>query len=399
MNLLRDANVASPCYVYDVDAIAAEVKALVDALNDERHLVAYAIKANAAGTVVKAVAAAGAGADLVSGGELEVALACGIDPTRIVMSGVAKSEREIDRALNIGLHAIQAESVEELSRVAARAQTLGKIGRISLRVNPGVEIDSHAHIATGHDEAKFGIPVGDLPAAWDVIDSDDALHAVGVSTHVGSMLSTPNPYLESALTVCQVASARRAANNGKDLEFVDFGGGFGIDQGTGTVAPPAQFAAAALKLMRDQKLGDLQLVLEPGRAIVGPHGVLIARRVQVKESGERRWLMIDAGMNDLIRPALYASKHRVEPLSRAPGGTPWRVVGPVCESSDDFGEHPLGEPPEAVVIRDAGAYGFAMASEYNGRPLATEVFISGGQVAKVSPGRTEKAWVEDRLRA
>lgn len=397
--LLAEAGVATPAYVYDVGAIRAAVRDAEAAFGDAPHVLAYAVKANTAGTIVRAVGEAGGGADVVSGGELAVVLGAGIDPERVVMSGVAKTDDELERAITADILAIQLESVEEIARVAARARALGRRARVSLRVNPAVRIDSHAHVATGHDEAKFGIVQSDVAAAWQQIDArPDALDAVGVSTHVGSMLETPAPYLESARVVCAVARSRRETN--RQLRFVDFGGGFGIDYGAGPVRPPAEFVRAGLDLIRKEGLGDLALVVEPGRALVAPFGVLVASVVQDKRSGDRRWCMIDAGMNDLIRPALYQAHHRIEPLERPPGGTEWQVVGPVCESADDFGLHPLGEAlPATVVIRDAGAYGFTMASEYNGRPLPAEVFCEDGQVIRARPSPGVQAWVRSRLEA
>ncbi|MBX3182483.1 MAG: diaminopimelate decarboxylase [Polyangiaceae bacterium] len=395
--LLAASGLETPAYVYDLDAIQDATSRLVSALGPG-NLVAYAVKANSAGSVVRAVAEAGAGADLVSGGELQVALACGITPERIVMSGVAKSDAELDRAISLGLCAIQVESVEELPRVSARAAALGAVGRVSLRINPGVEIDSHAHIATGHDEAKFGILEQDLPAALEILRREASLSLVGVSTHVGSMLREPEPYLESARVVCQVALHCRAS--GHPLEFVDFGGGFGIDYGGEPADAPEVFARAALGLLAEWGLADLRLVVEPGRALVGPYGVLLTRAIQTKRSGGRHTLMIDAGMNDLIRPALYAAKHRVEPCDALPGALPFRVVGPVCESSDDFGEHPLGDAPSGLfVVRDAGAYGFTMASEYNGRALPGEISVRAGRVVKAAPSPGVAAWVTRRLEA
>lgn len=397
--LLAAAGLPTPVYLYDLDGIEGAARDLVAALNDERHLVAYAIKANSAASIVRRIASAGCGADLVSGGELEVALACGMEPRRIVMSGVAKSDQEIDRAISLGLLAIQAESVSELPRIAARAKAQGQLARVSLRVNPGVEIDSHAHIATGHDEAKFGIVERDLGAAFEYVKANPtALCITGISTHVGSMLRDPEPYLESAKTVCAVA--RTWLQRKGSLEFVDFGGGFGIDYGEGPCEPPSSFARSALGLLEQQGLSALGLVIEPGRALVGPFGVLATRVLQLKQSGERRWAMVDAGMNDLIRPALYAAKHRIEPAAELPHGVSWRVVGPVCESSDDFGEHLLcAEPRGVLVIRDAGAYGYAMASEYNGRALPGEIFVSAGRVSHSAPSPGVASWVKRRLQA
>jgi diaminopimelate decarboxylase len=345
------------------------------------------------------LAAEGTGADVVSAAELEVAIACGIPAEKIVMSGVAKRDTELDFAISSRLLAIQAESVEELLRIAARARALGRQARVAFRLNPGVEIESHAHISTGHDKAKFGITRADVGRAFEAVDTGgESLVVVGLSTHIGSMLGEVAPYLKSALHVCDVARARRAAKPG--LEYVNFGGGFGIDYGAGQSARPADFAKAAVALLTEQRLSDLMLVAEPGRSMVGAHGVLVAKVVQSKVSAEHQWLMIDAGMNDLLRPALYGAKHRIEPLDREPSPPEWRVVGPVCESSDDFGEHPIGaQVPSSVVIRDAGAYSFTMASEYNGRALAAEVFVKQGAIVSVSPSPGAAAWVKRRLQA
>src|SRR5688572_9184849 len=212
------------------------------------------------------------------------------------------------------------------------------------------------------------------------------------------MLHEAAPYLRAARVVCDVAKAALA--RGLGLGYVSFGGGFGIDYGSKAALEPGGFVRPSLALLDELGLSDLELVIEPGRALVGSFGVLVASVIQSKRSGDRRWVMIDAGMNDLLRPALYGAKHRIEPLDRTPAAPDWRVVGPVCESTDDFGNHPLGaEPPSAVVVRDAGAYGFVMASEYNGRPLPAEVFVSGGAVKHVSSSPGRAAWVRRRLDA
>ncbi len=397
--LLAESGLESPAYFYDLDAIAGEARALIAGYGGARHVIAFAVKANTAGSVVRTLAFEGTGADVVSGAELEVALACGIPAQKVVMSGVAKRDSELDFAIASGVLAIQAESVEELYRIATRARALGRQARVAFRLNPGVEIDSHAHISTGHDKAKFGITRADVGRAFEAVDSaGDVLVAVGLSTHVGSMLGEVAPYLQSARHVCEVARARLASRPG--LEYVNFGGGFGIDYGAGQAAKPADFGAAAVALLKAEGLSELMLVAEPGRSMVGSHGVLVAKVVQSKVSAANAWLMIDAGMNDLLRPALYGAKHRIEPLEQEPSLPEWRVVGPVCESSDDFGAHPIGSTvPEYVVIRDAGAYGFVMASEYNGRALASEVFVRGGVITNTSPSPGAAAWVKRRLQA
>jgi len=269
---------------------------------------------------------------------------------------------------------------------------------VSIRINPSVEIDSHAHIATGHDAAKFGVARRDLNGAFEMIEAHASnLELVGISTHVGSMLRKPDAYLTSADVVCDVALA--AQERGHTLKYADFGGGFGIDYGQGPTASPRDYVSAAANLLRSRGLGDLMLVVEPGRSIVGPYGVLVSRVVQHKVSGPRSWVMIDAGMNDLLRPALYGARHRIEPLTTLPGEDEHQVVGPVCESTDDFGKHALGAVPDFVAIRDTGAYSFSMASEYNARPLAAEVFVAEGRVAHVSPSPGLEDWLARRLRA
>lgn len=397
-DLLTSAGVSTPAYFYDLDGIQDTVTRLEQTLGDRDHLVAYAVKANSAGTILKTMASAGVGACLVSGNELKLARSVGIPANRMVINGVAKQDWELDLAIAEELYGIQAESVEELERIAARAAQQQRTARVGLRINPGVEIDSHSHIATGHDEAKFGIPRADLPAALERLKHHAAvLRLVGVSTHVGSMLTSPASYLASAATVCDLA--RDCLAQGLALEYVNFGGGFGISDGKREAPPPHAFAEAALQLAEQRGLTGLRLVLEPGRSLVGSFGMLVAKVIQAKAGHERRWLMIDAGMNDLIRPALYGALHRVEPLERAPSGKQWRVVGPICESSDDFGTHAIGEPPRYVVVRDAGAYGFCMASQYNARGLPHEVFVREGQVVHVSRGSDMDAWLTQRQNA
>jgi diaminopimelate decarboxylase len=399
-SLLEDARVGTPAYLYDLDAVATSARMIAQALG--RGLCCYAIKANGAAPIVSRILMEGCGIDVVSGGELRVALACGADPSRIVYSGVAKRDDEIDLALATGLKGIHVESVEEIERIAARAREAKKSAPIAIRLNPDIEADTHAHIATGHDEAKFGIARNDLPRALDAVRALRELRLVGMSVHVGSQLMTPDPYLEGVRVLADVVTAVRA--KGFPLEYVDPGGGWAIayrdDQ---KPKPPATFVHAALAELHARRLGDLQLVVEPGRALVGAHGVLVTRVIQTKRShGDRRWLLIDAGMNDLIRPALYQAHHRVEPLVLDAKETvvTWRVAGPVCESSDDFGTHAFPDPPPSmVVVRDAGAYGRSMASQYNARPIAAEVFVSGGEVVAVRRAKSIDDVVSDELGA
>lgn len=401
--------VGTPTYVYDLDGMAAEARELEAAFEGAPHLVAYAAKANSAGPILRALVAEGCGADVVSGAELLLVMRCGVSPERVIYSGVAKTDDELDLAIGVGdegIRAINVESVEEISRIAARAATQGRVARISLRINPGVDVEAigtHSYITTGHDEAKFGIPLPSVAHAVGALERTNALvRLVGVASHTGSQLTSLEGYMASARAVFETAKALGTRFN---LEFVDTGGGFGIDYGDGCPVRPADFIRAARAAQREHGLEGLALYCEPGRALVGSHSVLLARVIQRKfgpGDPPRRWMMIDAGMNDLMRPALYQARHRIVPVVLEPGArvSPFRVVGPVCESSDDFGVHdlPIGDIAE-VAILDAGAYGYSMASRYNGRPLPAEVFLRGGAVASIHPRRPITDWVEDRLRA
>jgi diaminopimelate decarboxylase len=404
-------SIGTPIYVYDLGAMAEGARSLKTAFEGQKHLVAYALKANTAGAVVRTFAAEGCGADVVSGAELLVALACGIAPDHIVYNGVAKTDGEIDLALATGAQGIGAlliESLEEIARVESRARALGRKARVGIRINPNLDLEgkTHAHIATGHDRAKFGVPRDDAPTAADLVEKSAHLELVGMTAHVGSHFKTIAPYVESARVVFGLVRSLRQAGRARSLQFVDTGGGFGVDY-EGTSSPvlpaPAEFVLAARAAQREFGLEDLALFVEPGRWLVAAHGVLVASVIQSKVTATGRWLMIDAGMNDLLRPALYQARHRIVPLRGAEDPStaiPWRVVGPVCESSDDFGEHLMPrDPPRQVAILDAGAYGYTMASNYNGRQLPAEAFVRDGRVV----GRTEQpsveAWALARSRA
>lgn len=401
------ARIGTPTYVYDLDAMAAEARELVAAFDEAPHLVAYAVKANAAGPVVRALAAEGCGADVVSGAELLLALRCGVSPARILYSGVAKRDDEIDLAIGVGdngIHSLNVESVEEIPRIAARASAQGRIARITLRINPGVkaaELDTHSYIATGHDKAKFGVPLASLADAIAALDAaSGVVQLVGITAHAGSQLTSIDAYLASARVVFDTAKSLRSRFA---LEFVDSGGGFGIDYGEGPPPRPAEYIRAARAAQREAGLGDLALYCEPGRSLVGAHGVLLSKVIQRKVApGDppRRWMMVDAGMNDLLRPALYQARHRVVPLRLTESARllPYRVVGPVCESSDDFGVHDLPEGDVAeVAFLEAGAYGYALASRYNGRALPAEVFLRNGTIAVVRARKPTTDWVDDRI--
>jgi diaminopimelate decarboxylase len=398
----------TPTYVYDLDGMADRARALEAAFDAAPHLVAYAVKANSAGAVVRTLAEAGCGADVVSGAELRVALACGIAPERIVYSGVAKQDEELDQAIACGargIGAVQVESVEEIARVAARAKEVGRRARVGVRINPSIDLAdaTHAHIATGHDEAKFGVPLEDVARAVALAEASPHLELVGMAAHAGSQLKHVSPYLGAARVLFDQVRALRDGGALRSLAYVDSGGGFGVDYGDGPAVEAAEFVRSARAELRLRGLGDLALYIEPGRSLVAASGVLVARVIQAKVASAARWLMIDAGMNDLVRPALYQARHRIVPLDREPAdgeAFAWRVVGPVCESSDDFGDHLLPrDPPSAVAILDAGAYGYTMASQYNGRRLPVEVFLRAGRIVGKTARAAPADWAEERVKA
>jgi diaminopimelate decarboxylase len=398
--LLERADITTPFYAYDVDAMVESARALASGYGGHPSLVCYAVKANTAGRIIRRLGEAGVGADIVSAGELDVVLGAGIPLDRIVWSGVAKTNAELDRAISLSILSLHVESIEEIDRIAARARSLGKKARISIRINPDVEADTHAGIATGHDEAKFGIAAREVPALFDRLATLETLTLVGLSAHVGSQMTTVDAYVTGAEVVAGLARAWES--RGSRLELIDFGGGMGIDYGEGCAAVPADFARAAIGVLRENGLSHARLLSEPGRAIVGAHGVLVARVIGEKRwsrDDTRGWIFLDAGMNDLIRPALYGARHRIEPLVLRDGPrASYRVAGPVCESSDDFGTFELPDHGlDAVVIRDAGAYSFAMASQYNGRSLPAEVFVEGRVVTSVARSFDVAAWARARL--
>jgi diaminopimelate decarboxylase len=400
------AKAGTPAYVYDIDAMAREAATLSASFDEMTHLVAYAVKANSAGPIVRALAERGCGADVVSEAELLVALECGVVPDRIVFSGVAKQDAEIDRSITRGprgIAAVQIESIEEAARVEARARAAGRTARVSLRINPAVDLKdvTHAHIATGHDEAKFGVSLADVARAVELVESSPHLSLVGMATHAGSQFLALEPYAAAASTLFAVVRDMKAAGRGQSLVFLDSGGGFGIDYtGAGDGPRPADFIRAVRTLQRQAGLDGLALFVEPGRSLVAPFGVLLARVIQTKVTGAARWLMIDAGMNDLLRPALYQARHRVVEVEGGAADTEWRVVGPVCESSDDFGFHRLGSAPGPLVaLLDAGAYGYTMASVYNGRQLPVEVFVQGGHVVGQTRRASVESWARERASA
>ena len=373
--------VGTPAHVYSGALIDERYRLLDRAFASIPHRLHYAIKANATVGIARRFRALGAGADANSGGEIEVALRAGFDPSDIVFTGVGKTTAEIERAVTLGVRAINVESPGELERIAAIAIGHGREARVAIRINPDVDAESHPHISTGSHGTKFGVSIDRARAMIQEVTGRRGLTFVGLHVHVGSQITRTEPLRRAAETL--VTFACELAGRGIRLEHLDLGGGLGIpyEPGQRTISPD-EYAAAVVPVLRR---AGATLLLEPGRWLVGPAGVLLATVVDLKERSDGGWFVIvDAGMTDLIRPALYGAWHGIEPVA-APHAGRMRadIVGPVCETSDTFAadrELPTVAVGDLVAIRDTGAYGAVMASNYNRRPTAVETLVDTGEV-------------------
>lgn len=371
--------VGTPAYVYDARRIRDAYRRLDGAFGSAPHAVHYAMKANSSLAVVRLVRSLGSGADANSMGEVDVALRAGIEPRDIVFTGVGKRADELARAVALDLGAINVESPGELDRLARLAADRGAVARVALRVNPDIDARSHPHISTGLKSNKFGVPIAEAPGLFREIAARPSLRAVGIHVHIGSQMTSLDPIERSAEAV--VSLARELRGFGVTVEHLDFGGGVGIAYDGGIAPDPAEYVD---RLVRAAGSSGLKLIIEPGRVLVGPSGVLLSTVVDVKQfPGARRFVVLDAGMTELMRPALYDAFHRIEPLEPRPGTPePADIVGPICESTDTFARDrafPPVEVGDVVLIRDAGAYGAAMGSNYLRRPLPPEVLADDGQ--------------------
>ena len=371
----------TPLYVYSATAIRERYEAFTHAFAALDPLIAYSVKANGNLAVLQLLAQAGAGADIVSGGELYRAQLAGIPAERIVFSGVGKTVTELAAALSAGIYAFNVESEGELHALSDLAQTMGMRAPVALRVNPDVETATpHHYTATGHKHTKFGIPYDEAEALYRKAASLPGIRVRGVDVHIGSQIVDPEPYRLAVTRVLELVQRLRA--HGIELEFIDMGGGFGVSYGANDDDPdPALFAAAIVPPLL---ASGLRVLFEPGRFIVGPAGLLLTRVLYVKRMGGKTFVITDAGMNDLLRPSHYSSYHDVNPVTLARGRDTVEVdvVGPICESGDFLAlDRPIPrvEPGELLAISTAGAYGFSMASTYNARPRPAEVIVTGAE--------------------
>jgi diaminopimelate decarboxylase len=369
-------SVGTPCYVYSSAAILQAWRAYDAAFGELPHLVCYAVKANSNLSVLKLLADAGAGFDIVSGGELFRVLRAGGDPKKIVFSGVGKTEAEIELALQSGIGTFNCESEGELAVIDQVAGRLGLIAEFSLRVNPDVNADTHPYISTGLRDHKFGIDIADAPAIYTRAREFTNLRASGVSCHIGSQILDYSPILEAAGKVLTLIEQLQA--EGHAIRHVDLGGGLGIAYKDGENAPSIATFIADLRERVDR--AGLTVTIEPGRSIVGNAGVLLTRVLYLKKSPSKQFVIVDAAMNDLIRPALYKAHHTIRPLRATEGAIVADVVGPVCETGDFLArdrELPAVIAGDLLAVQSAGAYGFVQASNYNSRTRPAEVLVEG----------------------
>lgn len=377
----------TPCYVYSRAAFERHWRAYDDAFAGLDHLVCYAVKANSNLAVLNVLARLGSGFDIVSGGELERVLAAGGDAGRVVFSGVGKSAQEIRRALDVGIGCFNVESAAELERIEGVAAQAGRRAPVSLRVNPDVDAGTHPYISTGLKENKFGIPVAEAEALAVRAAGMAHIDMLGLDCHIGSQLVSVAPFVDALDRV--LALVERLAALGVEITHLNIGGGLGVRYRDETPPAPAEYAAA-LRARLGQR--PCRLLLEPGRSIAANAGVLLTRVEYLKPSADRNFAIVDAGMNDLLRPALYEAWHDIVPVAAHGEAVPqrWDVVGPVCETGDFLGkdrELALREG-DLLAVRSAGAYGFVMSSNYNSRPRAAEVMVDGDRMHLVRERET-----------
>ena len=380
------AEVGTPFYCYSTATLPRHFKLFDDALSGMDHLICYAMKAASNQAILKTLADVGAGMDVVSGGEYLRAKAAGVPGARIVFSGVGKTREEMRIALEGGVRQFNVESEPEMAALSEVATSLGVTAPITVRVNPDVDAKTHAKIATGKSENKFGIPISRARKVYAEAAKLPGLDVIGIDVHIGSQLTELEPFRLAYHKVADLTETLRA--DGHNIRRLDLGGGLGIPYTVSNEAPPLPMDYGA---MIKETVGQLgcEVEIEPGRLVVGNAGILVSRVIYVKSGEGRDFLILDGAMNDLIRPAMYDAHHDIVPIVEpAPGNEmqPYDIVGPVCESGDTFAKNRMMPPladGDLVAFRSAGAYGAVMASEYNTRPLVPEVLVNGHQFAVI----------------
>ena len=390
------ARFGTPCFVYSRAALEDAYRQFDGAFGDAPHLVCYAMKANSNLALLNLLARLGSGFDIVSGGELARAIAAGGDPHKIVFSGVGKTTEEMRRALELGIHCFNVESASELDRLDATARQAGKRAPVSIRVNPDVDPGTHPYISTGLKESKFGVAFDDALPLYRRAAGLANIEVRGIDMHIGSQIVGLDPHLEAAAKV--LALVDRLSADGIRLEHIDFGGGIGIRYRDEETVDPHQYALAIRRLLGSR---PLKLLFEPGRFLVGNAGVLLTRVSYLKPGRLRNFAIVDAAMNDLLRPALYDAWHGVWPVvPRTEPEQLWQVVGPVCESADFIARDRMLALAEGdlLAILSAGAYAMAMSSNYNSRARGAEVIVDGETAHLVRPRETvEELYAHESL--
>jgi len=377
----------TPLYIYSAATLRRHFRAYDSAFDKVRHLTCFSVKCNSNLSLLRLLRHEGAGADIVSGGELAKALEAGITPDRIVFSGVGKQYWEMTAALRAGILMFNVESEQEMELLARAAADTGIPARMSLRINPDVDPGTHPYISTGLKKNKFGVAMERAPELYRRAREDPWLEPVGIDCHIGSQLTEVSPFLESLSRLKGLHA--RLREMGLAISYLDLGGGLGITYGEEDPPHPAELGQALSEALADM---DLTLILEPGRVIAGNAGILVTRTLYTKDTELKHFTVVDAAMNDLIRPSYYGAYHRIEEI--APQGReirPRDVVGPICETGDFLAqdrELPLIEPGELLAIFSAGGYGFAMASQYNSRPRGAEVLVDGDRARLIRQRET-----------
>jgi diaminopimelate decarboxylase len=385
------AAVGTPFYCYSTATLTRHYTVFAKAFEALDALVCYALKANSNQAVLKTLATLGAGADVVSEGELRRALLAGVPPHRIVFSGVGKTASEMDFALAAGIHCFNIESEPELEMLSARAVAAGEVAPVSLRINPDVDAKTHKKISTGKAENKFGVPWQRARDVYRRMAELPGIKAVGIDTHIGSQITELQPYDDAYRLLAELAGTLRA--DGHAIKHIDLGGGLGIPYRTDNNPPPLPDAYAAIVKKHVSKLG-LKVIFEPGRLLVGNAGILVSEVMYVKEGEAKNFVIVDAAMNDLIRPTLYDAFHDIRPVVQPPADAPRLtadIVGPICESGDYLGhdrELPKLKSGDLIAVSTAGAYGAVQSGTYNTRLLIPEVLVNGERFAVVRRRQT-----------
>jgi diaminopimelate decarboxylase len=390
------SSIATPFYVYSRRSVIERYRAVARAFSPMPHLISVAIKANSLPALLRLLHQEGAGAEVVSGAELALALRVGFPPERVVFSGVGKNETELRAAIEAGILLVNAESAGELEWLERLAAASDRRVRVGIRINPAVEPRTHPHMSTGQEKAKFGVDLDTARVLFARRAELPHLSFCGLHAHIGSQITSLEPLSESARLLGKLAAELRAS--GVHLTELDIGGGLGIAYGD---EPAPNFEAYAGAVLPWLSRAGARVILELGRSLLAQSGALVVRILYVKQVHGRRFVVVDAGMNDLLRPALYGAYHRIVAVNPRPGASQtWDVAGAVCESSDFFGrDRPLVDPQpgDLLAILDAGAYGFSMGSNYNLRPRPCELLVDGADFRVVRPAETVEQLVEREL--